>query len=84
LFFYFRDKDYNFEPWISDGTSEGTFMLKDINSNGSSKPPSNQYGNILIYKNIALFVAKNLEFGEEIWYTDFTSNETNILRFFLN
>ena len=31
LFFYADSPASGFEPWISDGTAAGTFLLKDIN-----------------------------------------------------
>ncbi len=39
LYFFAGHDTYDREPWISDGTAEGSFMLKDLNSNNTD--PSN-------------------------------------------
>ena len=36
LLFSASENEFGHEPWISDGTFEGTRILKDINTNGSS------------------------------------------------
>lgn len=59
------------ELWISDGTSDGTIILKDIHSTESSHPD-----NFLIEFGRVYFAATSSEFGRELWMTDGTSNGT--------
>ncbi|NEQ85683.1 MAG: hypothetical protein F6K26_37925 [Moorea sp. SIO2I5] len=40
IFFLSGENTYAKEPWISDGTQEGTNILKDINSSGNLSPSS--------------------------------------------
>lgn len=63
------------EPWVSDGTEEGTMMLANINGNGSSDPRSF----VAMGSNI-FFVASSDAAGREIWMTDGTQPGTMILK----
>jgi ELWxxDGT repeat protein len=36
LYFYANDGAYGYEPWRSDGTPNGTYMIKDINPGTNS------------------------------------------------
>jgi len=65
------------EPWISDGTEAGTYMVKDIypgTIHGSSP------GFIADLGGIALFQARTLESGEELWRSDGTEAGTYMVR----
>lgn len=64
------------ELWGSDGTNNGTKLLKDINPGASSSNPAN----FSRYNNIVLFTATDLAHGNEIWKTDGTSNGTMLLK----
>jgi ELWxxDGT repeat protein len=65
------------ELWRSDGTSAGTFLLKDINAGVLSSNPNN----IIFYKNnLVYFLATDAAHGEEIWTTDGTAAGTNLLK----
>lgn len=80
LIFRALTKNNGVEPWISDGTEAGTFMIKDINtspliSSGNSNP---DYFTIL--KNRVFFTARNGDNGNEVWYTDGTNVGTNLLK----
>jgi len=80
-FVEFNDKLYfcarnglGFEVWYTDGTAEGTQMLKDINEgNGSS---INGYGNFLVLNSWLYFAADDGVHGMELWRTDGTANGT--------
>jgi ELWxxDGT repeat protein len=63
------------EPWITDGTSEGTRLLKDINPYGDSNP----LGYILFDDEI-YFSADDGEYGVELWKTNGTENGTVIVK----
>ena len=52
------------ELWRSDGTEEGTFLIKDINPTGDSRPDE-----ITVVGDTAYFVALHPDHGEEIWST---------------
>ncbi len=64
------------ELWISDGTSSGTQMLKDIFPGEGSSYPSSLYklGNKMV------FMANDGVNGNEPWVTDGTSSGTFMLR----
>ena len=68
----------NYEPWVSDGTTEGTFMIKDINNNpnsGSMSPADR----IVVLNNIAYFAADDGVHGRELWKTDGTPEGTQMV-----
>lgn len=65
------------ELWRSDGTSAGTFLLKDINPGVLSSNP----GKFFPYKtNQVYFVATDATHGEEIWTTDGSTSGTVLLK----
>ena len=62
--------------WITDGTSEGTTLLKDINPGGSSHPSNfTPLGDGRV-----LFSAYDSVHGTELWITDGTSEGTTLLK----
>lgn len=63
------------EPWVSDGTDEGTFMLKDIRGSGDSFPKSFTVVGDKVY-----FIALSDEEGMELWITDGTSEGTHLVK----
>ena len=46
---YFAGTDANAQPWVSDGTTAGTFRLGIINSSAASNPASFYYFNGMVY-----------------------------------
>jgi ELWxxDGT repeat protein len=62
------------EPWITDGTPGGTYLLKDIRSGTSSSNPSGY----TLYKDRVYFSADNGVNGAEVWSTDGTANGTTL------
>jgi ELWxxDGT repeat protein len=75
------------EPWVSDGTEAGTFMLKDIYSGPSPSMPStpsetngfqNKY--FIPLNGEMLFPAFSDIFGMELWATDGTQAGTHIVK----
>ena len=63
------------ELWTSDGTVEGTAVLKDINPSGSSKPYR-----FTEFQDGWLFVADDGQTGFELWFTDGTSDGTRLVK----
>ena len=72
---YFTDGENGGELWVSDGTTEGTQLLLDINPGGSGSGPS-----YLIEVNEQLFFfANDGENGNELWVSDGTTEGTQLL-----
>lgn len=64
------------EPWLTDGTPEGTILLSDIRSGvGSSEPED-----FAITPNGVVFMANNIILGKELWITDGTPEGTLLLK----
>lgn len=66
-FFVANDGIHGKELWITDGTENGTFMVKDINPDGDSQPSQLTYLGDSIY-----FSANNGSHGRELWKSDGT------------
>ncbi|RFS13754.1 3-coathanger stack domain-containing protein [Emticicia sp. C21] len=66
---------YGYELWISDGTSSGTYLVKDINPGTNSSYP----GTFLKFGDKLVFWANNGSNGSEPWITDGTENGTMLL-----
>jgi ELWxxDGT repeat protein/VCBS repeat-containing protein len=62
------------ELWVSDGTTAGTQMIKDINVGGDSHPNGMTAAGSLVF-----FLADDGSHGQEIWVTDGTSAGTKLL-----
>ena len=72
LFFQGCDSAHGCEPWITDGTPEGTHLLFDVRPGpDGSYPPS-----FTSYKNQLFFAAGDSIGGSELWSTDGTTNGT--------
>lgn len=67
-----RDADSGYEPWITDGTDEGTFRLGDLNEGGGSSNPVTfgGLGGRLVFR------ARTNPTGQELWSTDGTVEGT--------
>jgi len=74
LFFVFRDVR-GWELWRSDGTTNGTFRLKDIQAG----PGSSEIGEMAVLDGLLYFVADDGERGRELWQTDGTANGTEMV-----
>jgi ELWxxDGT repeat protein len=87
FFFGQSSNGQGFEPWISDGTPEGTFQIADLNAGPGSSVPSLEAGDAI--DNIATlgvqvgsvmyFAANNGTFGTELWRTDGTAAGTRLV-----
>lgn len=69
-YFQANDGTNGMELWVTDGTTAGTYMLKDIFAAGDSYPRS-----FKVYNNLLYFRADD-ERGDEIWVTDGTAEGT--------
>lgn len=65
LFFFQGNSTYAEEPYVSNGTPEGTFLLKNIREFGSSGPEE-----AVAWGNYVVFSAFDTDNGQEIWITD--------------
>ncbi|CAM1370024.1 ELWxxDGT repeat protein [Tenacibaculum xiamenense] len=79
--FYFTATDGNFnnfgrELWYSNGTSEGTMMIKDIKQGQNSSNPSS----LLIVGNTLYFTADDGIHGSELWKSDGTETGTVMVK----
>lgn len=71
LYFNGFDSTNGYELWVTDGTANGTKLVKDINPSGSSSP-----GQFTVYKNKLYFSASDTTNHHELWETDGTTNGT--------
>jgi ELWxxDGT repeat protein len=69
-YFTANDTHHGIELWKTDGTREGTVMVKDINPNGSSSP-----GNLTNLNDTLYFVASS-NLASELWKSDGTEQGT--------
>lgn len=63
------------ELWVTDGTREGTKMIKDINPGSAGSLPANLIG----VGGSVYFTATTVSEGTEIWVTDGTEAGTTLL-----
>lgn len=80
---YFRasDGEHGYELWKTDGTEEGTIMVKDISvgSSGSMNPTSST--KFVEYKDELYFAAQlDYDTGLELWKTDGTETGTVMVK----
>lgn len=74
IFFAHNTVD-GFEPYVSDGTAAGTFMLKNINPSGNSLTTQAQGLHLKVVGNYCYFIANNGT-TSSLWRTDGTTNGT--------
>jgi ELWxxDGT repeat protein len=60
------------EPWWSDGTPEGTYLLRDIRLGDASSAPRD----LTELNGVLLFSAHTAEHGRELWRSDATGDGT--------
>jgi ELWxxDGT repeat protein len=81
LYFFAIDETNGNELWVSDGTENGTQLVKDINLSGSSSggfrrlPPD-----LTAFNNKLYFNADNGINGNELWVTDGTESGTQLVK----
>lgn len=67
--------DLDVEPWVTDGTADGTRKLKDIRNGPERSNP----GRFVAAGNHVCFVADDGEHGAELWISDGTEEGTRLL-----
>ncbi len=80
---YFRatDGSHGFELWSTDGTDEGTAMVKDIYEGGSGSLNPTSTTKFIAYKDELYFAAKSSsDRGFELWKTDGTEAGTVLVK----
>jgi ELWxxDGT repeat protein len=80
LFFTATDDDHGTELWVTDGTADGTHLVRDINRGNEStfisSSPDFQREWLQEYLGGLLFVAAEPSRGTELWFTDGTDAGT--------
>jgi ELWxxDGT repeat protein len=75
MIFYAHNTIDGYEPYVSDGTAAGTFMLKNINGAGNSWISQSQNAHLRFNSKYCFFVANNGT-ANALWRTDGTSSGT--------
>ncbi|HVE69960.1 MAG TPA: hypothetical protein VNI54_01230 [Thermoanaerobaculia bacterium] len=76
LFFAADDGVHGFEPWISDGTEEGTFLLRDVAPGEESSMVSMFDEELAAFADGAVyFAADDGVYGRELWRSDLRTAE---------
>lgn len=82
VYFSAYNSTYGRELWRTDGTPQGTFMVKDINSgtNSGTENPNSSYTDIFTDINGQLFfIAKDNSLKKQLWKTNGTQSGTVVL-----
>lgn len=76
-YFVGRTDEAGYEPWVTDGTTEGTRMLKDINQSGTTPGTTNSSSDYFTeYNGKVYFSSNDAVNGGELWVTDGTTEGT--------
>jgi len=76
LFFTASDGVHGVELWVSDGTEQGTHIVKDINPG-----PDSGYGfNLVPLRDFLCFTAYSPDYGYELWRSDGTEAGTYLIK----
>jgi ELWxxDGT repeat protein len=76
LFFTTYQPDTGIELWTSDGTANGTQLVKDI----FAGPDGSEINNIFSFNNRLYFNANDGVHGSELWTSDGTANGTVLVK----
>jgi len=79
LIFRADTEDTGAELWISDGTEDGTRLLKDINTDPDFSAGNSNPGNFIEFDGKVYFSARAPGLGTELWVTDGTEAGTELL-----
>ena len=81
LFFIAYSNEYGNETWVSDGTTEGTYMIKDLTegTDANGLPAGHGAFTPRVYKDKVYFRGYDPYYGLELFVTDFTAEGTHIV-----
>ena len=79
LFFFANDGENGNELWVSDGTTEGTQLLLDINPGVGDSRSYSFYVAFTEFNEQLFFSADDGENGTELWVSDGTTEGTQLL-----
>jgi uncharacterized repeat protein (TIGR01451 family) len=80
LFFWVENNQIGSEPWVSDGTPEGTRLLRDIRPGGQSSQDPYASKSSTVLGGRWFFTADDGLSGEELWISDGTTFGTRKVR----
>jgi len=82
LFFTAEDHANGLELWKSDGTTDGTVIVKDINtgSNSYGTPLGSNPSSLLYHDGTLYFTADDGQNGQELWKSDGTASGTVMVK----
>jgi len=88
MYFLADDGEHGTEPWMTDGTANGTRMLKDIREGSSDSSDGcgpmgdcdDTFQPFYKFGDRIYFGANDGVHGGEVWYTDGTANGTRMLK----
>lgn len=80
VFFFANDGIHGYELWKTDGTEEGTVMVKDIGETDAGIMPNDDvYAECIAIDGILYFVAYSDGSGHEVWRSDGTEDGTYLI-----
>ena len=74
-YFSAKDDTHGYELWRSNGTAEGTYMVKDINPSGD-----NSISHLINVNGILYFSAEDGTHSNELWRSDGTAEGTYMVK----
>ncbi len=80
LFFQATDGVHGRELWRSDGTSSGTYMVRDIEPNNAGQYPGSYPGELTNVNGTLFFVAFDGTHGDTLWRSDGTEAGTLLVK----
>lgn len=73
---FLKDDKHGIEPWMTNGTTSGTYLVKDINQQQQSSDPTD----FVWVGDTLFFSAFDNKHGRELWISDGTTTGTRLLK----